>query len=31
MDANWGGQAYTKKLVDSGYYKEDEVSISVQS
>ena len=31
MDANWGGQAYTKKLVDDGYYKDDEVSISVQS
>ena len=29
MDANWGGQAYTKKLVDQGYYTEDEVEISV--
>ena len=25
MDANWGGQAYTEKLVDDGYYKDDEV------
>jgi len=26
MDANWGGQSYTKKLVDSGYYAEDYVT-----
>jgi len=29
MDPNWGGSAYTQKLVDQGYYKEDEVSIYV--
>ena len=26
MDENWGGVLYTKKAVDSGKYKEDEVS-----
>jgi len=25
MDPNWGGTQYTKSLVDSGYYAEDEV------
>jgi len=29
MDDNWGGPAYTKELVDEGYYKENEVSIYV--
>lgn len=29
MDDNWGGQAYTQKLVDSGYYVGNEVSIRV--
>ena len=29
MDPNWGGQAYTQKLVDSGYYADNEVSIRV--
>jgi hypothetical protein len=27
MDENWGGDAYTKKLVDSGYYAGNEVYI----
>ena len=26
MDSNWGGQSYTKKLVDSGYYAKDYVT-----
>lgn len=29
MDPNWGGPKYTQALVDSGYYKENEVSINV--
>lgn len=29
MDPNWGGQKYTQKLVDSGFYAENEVSIRV--
>ena len=29
MDKNWGGADYTQKLVDSGYYKDNEVSIAV--
>jgi hypothetical protein len=29
MDPNWGGADYTQKLVDSGYYKENEVQIFV--
>lgn len=29
MAANWGGAAYTKNLVDQGYYKENEVQIYV--
>jgi hypothetical protein len=27
MDDNWGGPAYTEKLVNEGYYKENEVQI----
>ena len=29
MDPNWGGSDYTQSLVDSGYYKNNEVSINV--
>jgi hypothetical protein len=29
MDPNWGGQDYTQALVDSGYYKGNEVNIKV--
>jgi len=29
MDPNWGGAEYTKALVDSGYYKDNEVMIDV--
>jgi len=29
MDDNWGGKLYTQKLVDSGYYAGNEVSIQV--
>jgi hypothetical protein len=29
MDPNWGGSAYTQKLVDQGYYKGNEVSIAI--
>jgi hypothetical protein len=29
MDPNWGGVNYTQELVDSGYYKENEVDIYV--
>lgn len=29
MDPNWGGKEYTQALVDSGYYKDNEVSIKV--
>ena len=29
MDPNWGGAEYTEYLVDSGYYKDNEVSINV--
>lgn len=29
MDANWGGPKYTQALVDTGYYKDNEVSINV--
>lgn len=29
MDPNWGGTSYTQALVDSGYYKGNEVSINV--
>jgi hypothetical protein len=31
MDPNWGGSAYTQGLVDKGYYKENEVKISIDS
>jgi hypothetical protein len=30
MDQNWGGAAYTKSLVDKGYYADNEVSIAIQ-
>lgn len=30
MDPNWGGTEYTQGLVDTGYYKDNEVSIAVQ-
>ena len=30
MDPNWGGQDYTQSLVDSGYYKGNEVKIAIQ-
>ena len=26
MDDNWGGQVYTQKLIDQGYYEGDEVT-----
>ena len=29
MDPNWGGAEYTQALVDSGYYKGNEVSIRI--
>lgn len=29
MDPNWGGAEYTQELIDKGYYKENEVKISV--
>jgi hypothetical protein len=29
MDPNWGGQNYTQKLVDQGYYAANEVNILV--
>jgi hypothetical protein len=29
MDPNWGGAAYTKSLVQAGYYKPNEVSIYI--
>jgi hypothetical protein len=29
MDPNWGGADYTQKLVDAGYYAENEVAIRV--
>jgi len=29
MDQNWGGADYTQKLVDAGYYKDNEVSIAI--
>ena len=29
MDPNWGGTGYTQALVDSGYYKDNEVNIYV--
>jgi len=29
MDPNWGGTEYTQGLVDTGYYKGDNVSIAI--
>ena len=29
MDPNWGGNTYTQALVDSGYYKDNEVEIAI--
>jgi hypothetical protein len=29
MDPNWGGVEYTQALVDTGYYKDNEVMINV--
>jgi hypothetical protein len=29
MDTNWGGAEYTEKLVDSGYYADNEVKLRV--
>lgn len=29
MDPNWGGTEYTQDLVDSGYYKDNEVDIKI--
>ena len=29
MDSNWGGAGYTQSLIDSGYYKANEVNIAV--
>jgi hypothetical protein len=26
MDTNWGGVEYTEKLIDSGYFKDREVT-----
>jgi hypothetical protein len=31
MDPNWGGAAYTEKLVNSGYYKENNVAIAIDN
>jgi len=28
MDVNWGGVAYTEKVIDSGAYSGDEVKMS---
>jgi hypothetical protein len=28
MDSHWGGMDFTEKLIQAGYYKEEEVSIS---
>ena len=30
MDPNWGGSDYTQKLVDQGYYEDNNVSIAIQ-
>lgn len=30
MDPNWGGSDYTQKLVDQGYYKDNNVTIAIQ-
>jgi hypothetical protein len=29
MDPNWGGSTYTQNLVNSGYYKENEVKLAI--
>jgi hypothetical protein len=29
MDSNWGGSDYTQDLVDKGYYKENEIKMSI--
>ena len=29
MDANWGGRKYTQRLIDSGFYKDDNVKLWV--
>ena len=29
MDPNWGGADYTQALVDTGYYKDNEVNIKI--
>ena len=29
MDPNWGGSEYTEKLVDQGYYADNEVKMRV--
>ena len=29
MDTNWGGSEYTEKLVDKGYYADNEVKLRV--
>ena len=29
MDPNWGGAGYTQKLVDTGFYKDNEVSLMI--
>ena len=30
MDPNWGGSDYTQKLVDQGYYTDNDVSIAIE-
>ena len=30
MDSNWGGSDYTQKLVDQGYYTDNDVSIAIE-
>ena len=30
MDPNWGGSDYTQKLVDQGYYEDNNVSIAIE-
>jgi hypothetical protein len=29
MDTNWGGHEFTEKLIDDGYYKEENVKIYI--
>jgi hypothetical protein len=29
MDPNWGGHKYTQRLIDSGFYKDDNVKLWV--